>query len=122
MNIKAFPRMPSAHCEQALQCFFELTEHELRVYRVRLENGPTTAQDLADLIGKDRSTAYRMVTPLVEMGMVIKDTRKQRGGGIFHIYEAKDPKMIQQMLKERIDSWYVMMKKVVNRTSEELTG
>ncbi len=122
MNIKAFPRMPSAHCEQALQCFFDLSEHELRVYRVLLENGPTTAQDLADLIGKDRSTAYRMVTPLVEMGMVIKDTRKQKGGGIYHIYEAKDPITIQTMLKERIDSWYVMMKEVVNKTSEELTG
>ena len=122
MNIKAFPRLPGAHCKQALQCFFDLSEHELRVYRVLLENGPTTAHDLADLIGKDRSTAYRMVTPLVEMGMVIKETKKQKGGGIFHVYEAKDPMTIQSMLKERIDQWYKVMKEVVNKTSDELTG
>jgi predicted transcriptional regulator len=121
MDIKAFPRI-GANCENAIRCFFDLNAQDLKVYRDLLEKGAGTASELGDRIERDRSTAYRSVSKLVQNGIARKKIRNRDGGGIFHVYEAVDPDEVQKLLIDAIDDWYGNVKSVVERTARELRG
>ena len=120
MASKIFPSNIGPNCENALRCFFDLSPLEVKVYRDLLDNGSGTAIDIGKRIERDRSTAYRSVTTLVNNGLAVKDLKNREGGGIFYIYEAVDPEEVQIMLKEMIDSWYQEMQKVVEQASASL--
>jgi predicted transcriptional regulator len=120
MASKIFPSNIGPNCENALRCFFDLSPLEVKVYRDLLDNGSGTAIDIGKRIGRDRSTAYRSVTTLVNNGLAVKDLKNREGGGIFYVYDAVEPEEVQVMLKEMIDSWYQEMQKVVDRASASL--
>ena len=120
MASKIFPHNIGPNCENALRCFFDLSPLEVRVYRDLLDNGPGTAVELGIRIDRDRSTAYRSLTKLVENDLVEKVIRNREGGGIFHVYQAVEPEQVQSMLRETIDIWYEEMQRVVQRASEAL--
>jgi predicted transcriptional regulator len=122
MDMKLFPRYMSSNCENAIRCFFDLNNQELHVYRELLEKGPGTAVEIGKRIERDRSTAYRSVTKLVDNQLVVKKTRNREGGGIFHVYEAVEPEMVQDMLIDAIEEWYRNVRTVVERTAVELKG
>ena len=121
MNVKAFPRI-GANCENAIRCFFDLSTQDLRVYRELLEHGVGTALEIGERIERDRSTAYRSVSKLVDNQLAVKRTRNREGGGIYHVYEAIDPERVQHLLIEAINEWYGNVKIVVERTAAELRG
>jgi len=120
MAAKIFPHNIGPNCENALRCFFDLSPLEVKVYRDLLENGPGTAVELGKRIERDRSTAYRSLSRLVENDLAVKALRNREGGGIFHVYEAVEPEQVQLMLRETIDAWYDEMQRVVKRASEAL--
>lgn len=120
MASKIFPNNIGPNCENALRCFFDLSPLEVKVYRELLDNGSGTALEIGNRIERDRSTAYRSVTKLVNNGLAVKKLKNRDGGGIFHVYEAVDPQEVQVMLKDLIDSWYDEMKIVVERASASL--
>ncbi len=122
MATKIFPHNIGHNCENALRCFFDLSPLEIKVYRDLLGKGPGTALDLAGRIQRDRSTAYRSLTKLVKNGLAVKDLNNREGGGIYHVYQAVDPDMVQNMLMETINIWYDEMKRVVITIPKELTG
>lgn len=122
MNLKAFPTGTESTCENALICFFDLSTKEVDLYRDLLRNGPSTAMELGDRICRDRSTAYRAVTDLVDCGLVEKVKKVQDGGGIYHVYQAVEPEHVQNMLLERIEMWHDQMKSAARRTRDELVG
>jgi predicted transcriptional regulator len=117
MDIRMFPRKMGSNCENAIKCFFDLNTQDLHVYRELLEKGPGTALEIGDRIERDRSTAYRSVSKLVENRLAVKKIRNREGGGIFHVYEAVEPEKVQEMLIDAIEEWYVNVKSVVERTS-----
>ncbi|OYT45509.1 TrmB family transcriptional regulator [Thermoplasmatales archaeon ex4484_6] len=121
MDVKAFPKI-GANCENAVRCFFDLNQQDLRVYRELLENGPGTAQEIGERIGRDRSTAYRSASKLVANHLAVKLVKNRGGGGIYHVYQAVDPFQVQTLLKEAIEEWYNEVMNVVERTAGELRG
>jgi predicted transcriptional regulator len=120
MASKVFPSNIGPNCENALRCFFDLSPLEVKVYRELLDSGSGTALEIGSRIERDRSTAYRSVTKLVNNGLAVKKLKNRAGGGIFHVYEAVDPQEVQVMLREIIDSWYEEMKVVVEKASASL--
>jgi predicted transcriptional regulator len=120
VNMKSFPLHEDLNCDNAVKCFFDLNQKELDLYRDLVRNGPSTASELGERICRDRSTAYRSVSGLVENGLVEKKRMVQDGGGIFHVYQAVEPVRVQEMLHSRIDSWYRVMKKTADRAGDDL--
>ena len=120
MAAKIFPHNIGPNCENALRCFFDLSPLEVKVYRDLLENGPGTAVELGRRIERDRSTAYRSLSRLVDNDLAVKAIMNREGGGIFHVYEAVEPEQVQLMLRETIDAWYEEMQRVVKKASEAL--
>jgi predicted transcriptional regulator len=122
MDVRLFGEKKGLNCENAIKCFFDLSSQDLKVYRELLFKGPGTALEIGGRIGRDRSTAYRSASKLVENQLAVKKVRNRDGGGIFHVYEAVDPDDVQDLLKEAIEEWYVNVRSVVDRTAHELRG
>ena len=46
-------------CKDLLRCMYNLSDLDLEVLRLLLIEGPAKSEDLADRLGRDRSTVYR---------------------------------------------------------------
>ncbi|MCG7844300.1 MAG: helix-turn-helix domain-containing protein [Methanomassiliicoccales archaeon] len=97
-------------CQDLVQCAYSLNGFEVEVYEMLLETGPVNANELADLMGKDRSTVYRALQKMMTCGMVFRETRSIARGGYFHVYKAISRSDLREKLQGCIDDWYTKMK------------
>jgi len=95
-----------------------LNPAEIEVYRYLVEGDGKTASEIGEFIGKDRSTAYRMLERLRSAGVVHKRTEYLPKGGYYHIYEAKDPALLIGELKINIRESYEKILDLVEKAEE----
>ena len=69
-------------CRDLIQCAFSLNDFEIEVYKSAAVHGPIRADDLADRMGRDRSTVYRALQRLLTCGMVYRETRSLDKGRV----------------------------------------
>jgi predicted transcriptional regulator len=100
-------------CKDLVQCAFSLSEFEVEVYNRLTENGAKRADDLADLMGKDRSTVYRALQKLMTCGMCSRETKSIERGGYYHVYRAISRDELKHKLELCVDDWYERMQQVL---------
>lgn len=105
-------------CQDLVQCAFSLNEFEVMVYNKLVEAGPTRADDLADLMNRDRSTVYRALQKMMSCGMCFRETRSIDRGGYFHVYRAISKDELKVKLQQCVDDWYGRMQTVLARFGE----
>ena len=88
-----------------LCCAFGLRDSELDVY-FSLLSGLKTIEDIADKIGKDRTTVSRVLNRLHGKGLVIRETKTIPQGGYFYEYRAEDSETIRDQILEQLEEWY----------------
>ncbi len=67
-------------CQDLVQCAYSLNDFEVKVYNMLTETGPLRADELADQMGRDRSTVYRALQKMLTCGMVHRETQEHREG------------------------------------------
>jgi predicted transcriptional regulator len=97
------------NCQDLVQCAYSLNGFEVEVYERLLETGPVNANELADLMGKDRSTVYRALQKMLTCGMVFRETRSIPRGGYFHVYRAVSRSELKEKLQSCVNNWYQKM-------------
>lgn len=88
-----------------MHCFLGLRNLEIDVYFYLLK-GEVTVKDVADALGRNRSTIQRAIQNLVNRGFANRRTRTLRKGGYVYIYEAVNLITLKTMIKELLDSFY----------------
>jgi predicted transcriptional regulator len=106
-------------CQDLVQCAYSLNDFEVEVYERLLETGPVNANELADLMGKDRSTVYRALQKMLSCGMVLRETRSIPRGGYYHVYRAISRHELRGKLQDCVDTWYERMRMALERFGEE---
>lgn len=104
---------------QVVLFFFDIKDSDLVVYLDLLRNGPATAKDLGERLKKDRSPVYKVVTKLHSCGMVDKVSRKG-DGGIYYVYQAVDPDVVQDLLVDRMGQWHDSLVVCARKASSDL--
>ena len=102
-------------CQDLVQCAYSLNDFEVEVYDRLLETGPVFANDLADEMGRDRSTVYRALQKMLSCGLVLRATRSIARGGYFHVYRAITRQELKEKLEDCVDSWYNRLKLALDR-------
>lgn len=100
-------------CQDLVQCAYSLNSFEVEVYERLLETGPINANELADRMGRDRSTVYRALQKMMSCGMVLRETRSIPRGGYYHLYKAIGRKELKRKLKACVDDWYRRMQRAL---------
>ncbi|WP_406656952.1 helix-turn-helix domain-containing protein [Methanolobus sp. ZRKC2] len=107
-------------CEDMAKCVLGLKELDISTYKKLLENGPMTAEQLGDLLERERSTAYRSLQNLISAGLVYRETKSIDIGGYYYEYVAIEPQKVKLMIKRTVDEWYHKMNALIENFDNEL--
>ncbi len=105
-------------CKDIVQCAFSLNDFEVEVYKALHSIGPSRADDLAERMGKDRSTVYRALQRLMTCGMCGRETRSLEKGGYYHVYTAISREELRARLEKCIEEWQERMHQALARFDE----
>lgn len=117
------PQRPFANvstCRDIVQCAFSLNDFEVEVYKAAYKHGPIRADELADKMGKDRSTVYRALQRLLSCGMCFRETRSLDKGGYYHVYKSISKEELRAKLERCVEEWTTRMRDALERFDEHL--
>ena len=83
-----------------------LSTVEVEVYEYLLRYGGRTAREVGSMLEKDRSTAYRILSRLHGLGLVVKESEHLERGGYYHIYIGREPEAMAEMMLGNTKKWY----------------
>lgn len=93
------------HLKCTLKCAFDITCFDMEVYIALLKKSPITVEDLAELLGKDKSTVYKSLQKLLEKGLVERDYRILRSGGYKYLYKPIPFEEFKLKMMKAIEGW-----------------
>ena len=88
-----------------LCCAFGLRNSELDVY-FSLISGPKTVEEIAERIGKDRSTVQRVLNRLHSKGLAKREMETIDRGGYYYTYSAEETEIIRDQILAQLEEWY----------------
>jgi len=110
-------------CEGLLECVHGLKGLDRDCYEVIVRSdGDLTVDEIADEVGRERSTAYRSVQRLLDAGLVQKEQINYDDGGYYHVYEAAPAGAVTDDMERLLDNWYAKMSELVNEFEEKYDG
>lgn len=112
-----------ASCKELIRCLLGLKDIDMRAYRALLDSeGGVTADEMGDLLDRERSTAYRSLQRLVGCGLARKETRTIKEGGYFYIYKSVTPDDVKDVAEECLEEWYDELREAVDQVEDELAA
>lgn len=109
-----------SNCTDIVQCAFSLNDFEVDVFRTASRQGPVRADELADSMGRDRSTVYRALQKLMSCGMVFRETKSLEKGGYYHIYGAVSRDILKAKLEQCVEEWSRRMRDALSRFEDQI--
>ena len=101
-------------CEGLLECFHGLKELDKECFRALVDAGePLTVDEIAEVVDRERSTAYRAVQRLLQTGFIEKDQVNYDQGGYYHVYSPTDPSQIADDMQRMLNDWYAKMGQLI---------
>ncbi|MEF8883187.1 MAG: helix-turn-helix domain-containing protein [Halapricum sp.] len=108
------------HCEGLLECIHGLKELDKEVFRKLSDaNEPLTVDEIAEEVGRERSTAYRSVQRLLSSGFIQKEQVNYDQGGYYHVYHPTDPDQIADDMQRVLNDWYAKMGQLISEFREQ---
>lgn len=102
-------------CEGLLECMHGLKELDKRCFQVLTTSGePLTVDEVADTVGRERSTAYRSIQRLLQTGFIQKEQVNYEQGGYYHVYRPTDPERIADEMQGMLNEWYAKMGQLIH--------
>jgi predicted transcriptional regulator len=92
-----------------LCCAFALRSSEIDTY-FSIVTEPKVVEDIAQDIGKDRSTVQRILKKLHKKGLVIREVRNFERGGYYYVYSAISTDTVREQILEQLEQWYTKTK------------
>jgi predicted transcriptional regulator len=101
------------NCTDIAKCVLGLKNLDLETYKQLVLHGSKTAEELGELLNRERSTAYRALQNLMSCGLVYRETQTIEGGGYYYTYIALDPSKLKDMIQHNVDAWYNKMNNMI---------
>lgn len=91
--------------KQVLKVLYNLSGSETQVMYYLCDN-EARASDIADELGKDRSTIQRYLSKLRSTGLVERESHVEDGKrGRYYVYSVPDKEEMKKKIKERMNEW-----------------
>lgn len=102
-------------CEGLLECMHGLKELDKRCFQVLTDSAePLTVDEVAERVGRERSTAYRSVQRLLQTGFIQKEQVNYDQGGYYHVYRPTNPEKIADEMQTMLNEWYAKMGQLIH--------
>lgn len=111
---------PDMGADEIMRCALGVRTTEMEAYCAIVSGGASTVQEVAERLGKSRSTAQRLLLNLVEKGLAAREERLIGLGGYQYVYRAVPPERIRAAIEENLKLWYERMLSELDRLPAEL--
>jgi predicted transcriptional regulator len=102
-SINSITRVNSS-VKDLLVYLFELSPLDVDVLLFLMKSKKAVAiEELAKKLDRDKTTIFRSVQKLVNLGICIKNTKTLKGGGYYHIYDIVDSDTFKTLADKRIE-------------------
>ena len=117
-GLKSFVRgtQKGLSCGEVIKCVLDITDEGWNIYHFIDRNGPVRVDRIGELLGKDRSTAYRELQKLCNCGICHKEPANLKEGGYYFLYHARSMEEIKRETEQCIDATYRKLKEAINDT------
>ena len=107
-------------CESLLECFHGLKELDKECFGALVDAGePLTVDEVADVVDRERSTAYRSIQRLLQTGFIQKDQVNYDQGGYYHVYSPTDPEVVADDMQRLLNDWYAKMGQLIQEFEDK---
>ena len=107
-------------CEGLLECFHGLKQLDKDCFQVLINaTEPLTVDEIADTVGRERSTAYRAIQRLLQAGFIQKEQVNYEQGGYYHVYSPTDPSKITDDMQRMLNDWYAKMGQLIHEFEDK---
>ncbi|AEH06993.1 helix-turn-helix domain-containing protein [Methanothermococcus okinawensis] len=107
-------RMQKFTVEDLMRCILGLQEIEIRVYLELMELNEASVYDIADKIGKDRTTVQKALRSLVNCGLV-KREKVTETVGYKYMYRTVEFEKVKELMEKLLDEWYIGVKEWLSK-------
>ncbi|RRJ34206.1 helix-turn-helix domain-containing protein [Halocatena pleomorpha] len=101
-------------CEGLLECFHGFKELDKEIFRNLMASAePLTVDEIAERVDRERSTAYRAVQRLLQVGFIQKEQINYDQGGYYHVYQPTNPDEIADDMQRTLNEWYAQIGQLI---------
>jgi predicted transcriptional regulator len=111
--LSALADLEDMGCDDVVKCIFNLTQTDLAILNALSEKNEKSAGDVAEAVGKDRSTAHRSLEKLVSCGLCYKERKSGKPRGYINVYRRIPEGRIYKKADENLDKCYARIKAVL---------
>ncbi|WP_290902832.1 helix-turn-helix domain-containing protein [Ferroglobus sp.] len=108
--------------QHILRCVLRLTPSEIEVYLALHKHPNLGVDELAEIMGKDRSGVYRSLQSLMEKGLVRREYRILKHGGYKYLYIPIPIEELKEKLRSELENWFKKLNEIVEKFSIEESG
>lgn len=105
-KINAWLILEELEKHEMLAHLYGITETDALAYFHILGENTLNLQEIAEKLGKDRTTAQKTVKKLVKHDLVHRRKINLTKGGIKYSYEAMPFSLVKDKMKEKLDTWH----------------
>ena len=110
----------NASCNDLLCSVYNLNPVDLEIF-YNLAGGNTRSLDeLAQKVGRDRSTIHRSLQKLVSNQLCYKETRALKEGGYHHLYGAAELSKIKERSEVRVQEIVASLEKMLRNFEPDI--
>jgi predicted transcriptional regulator len=110
-------------CEGLLEIIYGLTRLDREVFRLLVDgDAPMTVDEVADAVGRERSTAYRSIQRLLRTGFVEKEQVNYEQGGYYHVYRPSDADDVADDMQRALNDWYATVGQLIYEFRDAYDG
>uniref|UniRef100_A0A7J2TKS7 ArsR family transcriptional regulator n=1 Tax=Archaeoglobus fulgidus TaxID=2234 RepID=A0A7J2TKS7_ARCFL len=93
------------HLKCTLKCAFNVSCLDMDVFVALMKKNPATVEELAEMLGKDKSTIYKSLKKLLELGLIERDYRIIRSGGYRYLYRPIPYEEFKVKMMKALEQW-----------------
>ena len=99
--------------DDVIRCIFKVKEYEMDMYLVLLEHPGSDVQEIADIMGKDRSAVQRSIKVLMNRGFVNREFKIKKSGGFKYIYRSIPLDDLKSRMRFELTIWSQRMDELI---------
>ncbi len=119
-DLQSLITTPDMSANEIMRCALGVRTTEIEAYCAIVTGGESTVQEVADRLGKSRSTAQRILQNLVEKGLARREEKLIGLGGYQYVYCPVSPEAMKNAVREALDKWYERMIRELDALPEKI--
>jgi len=108
-DLQSLITTPDMSANEIMKCALGVRTTEIEAYCTIVTGGASTVQEVADRLGKSRSTAQRILQNLVDKGLARREEKLIGLGGYQYVYRPVSPETMKKAVRQSLDRWYKRM-------------